>query len=102
MDEDVLLVQGITLAKRGDNRGHQVHEAIVAVLVSGELQDGIVHLNDGGIFSRLSIDDADAINILDAEIDVLEDTGTLAASAEGLDGDTHADENGNENQYANQ
>ncbi len=100
--EDVLLVQAITLAKRGDNGGHQVHEAIVAVLVSGELQDGIIHLNDGGILSRLGIDDADAINILDAEIDVLEDTGTLAASAEGLDGDTHADENGNENQYANQ
>ena len=101
-DKDVLLVKGIALAERGDNGRHQVDKAVIAVHVGRELQDGVLHLDDGGIFARLGVYDTEAVGILDAEIDVLEDTGTLATSAEGLDGDTHADENGDENQYTDQ
>ena len=97
--EDVLLVQGIALAKGRNDRGHQVYKTVIAVLVGREFEDRVLHLDDSRQLPGLGIDDTSTTNILNAEVDVLEDAGTLASSAERLDADTHSDEQGEKYQY---
>ena len=57
---------------------------------------GVLDLHHRRVVARLGVDDASAVNVLDGEVDVVEDLGPLAASAESADGDGHAREDGEE------
>ena len=84
-DEHVLLVQGIALTQRLYHSRHQVGEIIVTVRICRILLYGVLHPQDGRILTGLGIENPYPIRILDAEIDVLEGIGSLAARAKGPD-----------------
>ena len=90
--EDVLLVQGVSLAQGLGEGGHKGSELIVRVDVRGVLLHRVLHSEDGGVVAVLGVENADAIHFLDGEVDVLEDTAALAAGPEGEHRDGHPDE----------
>ena len=98
-DEDILLVEGVTLAEGLHHRGHKAGEVIVAVLVCRVFLHGVLHPQHGGVLTVLGVDDTGTIDFLDAEVDVLEDAGPLAACAESPDGNGHAHKHAEEDEY---
>ena len=89
-DEDVLLVQSIALAESRHYCGHQTGEVVEAVGVGGVFLHGVLHLQDGGILAGPGVEHADAVDVLHRKIDVAEHMLALAASAEGIDRNRHA------------
>ena len=65
--------------------------------VGGIFPYWILHLQNGGVVAFLGIYHADAIHFLYAEINILEDLGSLSSSAERTYGNSHTYEDGNEN-----
>ena len=90
--EDVLLVQGVSLAQGLGKGVQQGSEAVVGVDVRGVLQHRVLHLEDGRVIAVLRIEDTDPVHLLHGEVDVLEDTAALAAGPEGEHRDGHPDE----------
>ena len=97
--ENVLLVQGVSLTQGLGEGGQQGSELVVRVDVRGVLLHGILHLEDGGVVAVLRVEDADALHLLDGEVDVLEDPAALAAGPEGEHRDGHPDQDRRENEY---
>lgn len=95
-DEHVLLVYRIAFAQRLRHGREQARELVVAVDVGGMFLHGILHPQDGGVFSGLGVQHADAVHVLHGEIDVLEDALALSSRAEGIDRDGHARAKGGE------
>ena len=86
-------MQGIAFTKSLENAGHQSGKRIIALNISRELLNRILHPHNGTELTSLGIDNTYAVNIFDAEIDILEDIRTLATSTKGIDRNSHADTN---------
>ena len=98
-DEDVLLVDGVTLAKGLHHGRHDRGEVIITVYVRGILADGVLHAHDDGIVALLGVEHAHTRHVLHGEIYVLECLGTLAARTEHGNGKGHAQEEADKYQY---
>ena len=64
---------------------------IIGIDVAAELCHRILHFQDSRDFAGFGIYNSDAIRFLDSEIDVMEDTATLPAGAEGPYGNSHTE-----------
>ena len=72
-------------------------ELIVAVNIGRKLLDGIRQSQYRRIFACLCVQHTYTIVILDGEVDVLEYLFALSSCAKSIDGNSHANENCNEN-----
>ena len=98
-DKDILLMEAVALTKGLQDIGHQGSEIIIAVNIGRILLHRIVNTHDGTELTSLGVYHTNAVNIFDAEIDILEDIGTLAARSEGIDGNSHPDKDGKDDHY---
>ena len=92
-------MEAIALAKGLQDIGHQRSEIVITFNIGRILLHGIINTHNSTELTSLGVDDTNAVNIFDAEIDILEDIGTLAASSKGIDGDSHPDKDAQNNQY---
>ena len=83
--EDILLMNGIAFAEGLGKCGDKMIELIVAVNVGGILLYWVLHLQYGRIFASLGIEHANAIHILNREVDVLKDFLALSSCSKGRD-----------------
>ena len=91
-DEHILLVNGIAFAKCLGKGCQQIGKLIVVINVGRILLDGVLYLQDGRVFACLGIENANAIHILDREVDVLKYLLALTSSTESLDRGEHTQE----------
>ena len=91
-DKDILLVDGIAFSKGLGKGGQQIGELIIVVNVGRVFLDGVLHSQDGRVFSCLGIEHANTIHVLHREVDVLKYLLALTTCSESLDRDEHTQE----------
>ena len=83
--EDILLMNGIAFTEGLGKCGDKMIELIVAVYVCRILLHRVLHLQDGRIFASLGVEHANAIHILNREVDVLKDFLAFSSGSKGRD-----------------
>ena len=83
--EDILLMNGIAFTEGLGKCSDKMIELIVAVYVGRILLHWVLHLQDGRIFASLGVEHANAIHILNREVDVLKDFLALSSGSKGRD-----------------
>lgn len=83
--EDILLMNGIAFTEGLGKCGDKMIELIVAVNIGRILLHRVLHLQYGRIFASLGVEHANAIHILNREVDVLKDFLAFASGSKGRD-----------------
>ena len=95
-DEDILLLDTVTVTKTVKDIVKKSRIGVVAVGVGRELTDKISEGEDCREVSMTGVDDTHTLDILNAVVDMTEDMGTLRAGAESEDADGHTHKDGEE------